>query len=99
MRHKSLLLFCVLVIVGAYYLADHAHDQSIKTTEAHIRVVAKQELSTRQKLENEVTSDNTEAATLKAQCAVGLEDYNLLTTVQRLHATEPNCTVDTAIAK
>lgn len=104
MKHLAISLACLFLVAAALIVAVHSNNQALQSTKAHVAAVGnqvQQTVATNQKLHSQLRASSVEVTTLQTQCQVGLKDYNLLSSTERLKAVAPVCTVpaDTAIAK
>lgn len=52
---------------------------------------AKQDVATNRKLQSQLSATKVQLSGMTAQCEVGVKDYQLLTTAERVHAVLPVC--------
>lgn len=98
MKHFIIVLGCaVLVAALAFDAVQSNHnyqlnkdEQSVKTLTAQTIQLAKQQAEANSNA-TKLKEAESEVTTLQVQCQVGIMDYELLTTVQRIHGAEPSC--------
>lgn len=101
MRHKSIYLLCALLVVGSFYVAKHANQDAVHTAQVKATAAVKQvqqNVATNQKLQGQLNVANSEVQTLQKQCQLGVTNYQLMTSTERLHATLPVCALQNASA-
>lgn len=102
MKHSLIVTGCLVAVVGAFALTIHTHQntvQAAKVKAANVANQVQQQLATNRQLQAKVKQDERDRSALHLQCEIGVADYGLLSSAERVKAVKPVCPVGTAIAK